>query len=625
MATSLPTTGVFSEAFQAFAMELGIFCITIAVAVALKVSSFNSGGCAASLLQLWPWRALGRPASANKLRACSTNTCQQSTAKNAPLQRLEPMATIPRTAQAAGGRTTGIKSIAQGPARSLETIMERANSKNAMEALTLYAAFRSSSHQLNIQALLRSTRHSGLDFFSAMVQSAVRAGEPQMVEQYLYDMARAKIERTLSFYESVMKVLAGKKHYRQALAVYTRLDSEGFKASPVTLSCLINFAAELGDLDSAIGFFEQLAATSTPSIRAYMVALRVYSKRQNWPKSLEVFRNMQARNVAIDSLVINSVLATGASAGKTEASEAFLHEMAKTNAEIVDVIAYNTVLKGFAHQKNACKALEMLDLMSERGVKPNCITFNTVMDAAVRGSQTEDAWNVLERMSGCGLRPDKYTCTILMKNLHEDATPKQLSKVLEIIQSALPHCDSALCSSLFRAMVQVAARLNNTALLMHAFRQMQVQHVMLTTADYELMLQTLSQQGCTTHCSTIWRDVFSPDRTHSIGQHEPHTAMVVVIFTSVMEELAKREEIEGMICVFESLRAVVAVSEPENLKEFLGSPGSQKSLERKVPHILQQCRAALIQAASRRQHSSPALKRLLELAPEHLSLETVKS
>lgn len=406
-----------------------------------------------------------------------------------------------------------------------------------------------------------------------------------------------------------MKVLAGKKHYREAISVYDRLEAEGLKASPVTLSCLINFTAELGDLDRAIGFFEKLAATSTPSIRAYMVALRVYSKRQDWTKSLEIFHSMQARGVPIDSLILNSVLSTGVSSGKNEAAAALLQQVSQSKPEIVDVISYNTVLKGFAHIKDASNALKTLDLMLEREVKANGITFNTVMDAAIRGSQVEDAWKCLERMQRVGIKPDKYTCTILMKGLHEDSTPKQLSMLLDMIQSVLPQCDSALCSSLFRGIVQVAARLNNTSLLMQVFGQMRGHGVVPTTNDYQLVVVALAEQCDSEHCSTVWR--------HILGASGGSQQMAVTVFTSVMEEFAKRDKVEGMICAFESLQATL--TEPE--KHCLGS---QKNHQSSVSHILQQCRAALIQAASRKQHCSPAFKRLLELASEQgLSLDSM--
>lgn len=619
------STVIGSEAFQSVALELVIFCATIVVAVVLKVCSFNSG-CASGFSKLWPWSAR-RPPPVKLKKGFPEDHSLHFTTKDASLPSGEDSgAPATRTRR---NVNAGARAPLEGSARTIETIMEMANNKNASEALALYADFRSSEdkhiqedgHTQSWKTSLRMARRSGLDFYSVLVQSAVRVGKPEMVEQLLDDMVSSQIERTLSFYESVMKVLAGKKHYRQALAVYNRLSSEGFKASPVTLSCLINFTAELGDLDSSIKFFEQLDATSKPSIRAYMVALRVHSKRQDWGKSLEIIRSMQARNVPIDSLILNTVLATGVAAGKTEAAEELLHEMAKAAPEVPDVISYNTVLKGYAHQKVADKALKIMELMLSRGVKPNGITFNTVMDAAVRGSQFDDAWKILDLMQEAGIRPDKYTCTILMKGLHENSTPKQLTRLIEMIQSVLPQCDSSLSGALFRGIIQVAARFKNTALLMRAFTQMQGHYVIPTTADYQLMIQTLAENGDKANCSVVWQAVLS-SATHGNDAKQSSEAVVVAICKSIMDDLAQKEQVEAMMCAFESLVAVGPATESE--KPRSGASGSPKSLESNMPRLLRQCRAALFQAASKKQNTSPAFRRLLELAPDQgVPLETL--
>merc|ERR1719486_621857 len=111
-------------------------------------------------------------------------------------------------------------------------------------------------------------------------------------------------------------------------------------------------------------------------------------------------------------------------------------------------------------------------------------------------------------MQAAGLRPDKYTCTILMKGLHEQSTPKQLSQALDMVRSVLPQCDSALSSSLFRGLIQAAARLDNAPLLMHAFSQMQQQNVALSGNDYQLIIQTLAQNQSVGECSSIWSHAF---------------------------------------------------------------------------------------------------------------------
>jgi len=569
------------DAFQSIAMELMIFCFTIAIAAMLKVSS--NRGCAvgfrqfefSSLVPVLSWLGLPR-ATTSKGQDFSSKTGERLVkVDHAPTKSCERQDI--RVKQQDGEMKVGHRTRCV-----LDTIIDQASNKNPVEALRIYADMRSSGFHCQIKELAsRSTRHSAIDVYNALVQSAVRAGEPQLVDQFLDDMSSAHIERGLSFYESVMKLLAAKKYYKEALSVYNRLDLEGLTPSPITLSCLINFAVELGESDRALGFFEQLSSTSTPSIRAYMMVLRIH--RRNWDKSLEIFRNMQARNVSIDSLILNTVLATGVAAGKINSAEALLREQAKANEKIVDAISYNTMLKGYAHQKSASKALMILDEMVERGVKPTDITFNTAMDATVRGCQLKDAWKVLERMQEAGFPGDKYTCTILLKALHDDTTPMQLSKLVQMLQIALPKTDSAQRHSLFHGILQVAGRLNNTALLLRAFNQMQEEHVVLVADDYQIMIQALAQQGDTTQCSKIWQTLLTSGTSF---QQQQNVLTAETIFKAVVDESAKNEQVEGMICAFESLRAVVTPSAPD----------AKKPLDNKTPQLLQRCRAALAQA-----------------------------
>merc|ERR1719159_1290972 len=116
-----------------------------------------------------------------------------------------------------------------------------------------------------------------------------------LVQDFLDDMQKFDITRDRCIYESAMKILAGKKCYQQALAVYSQMEQDGIEPSPVTCSCLINFAAEVGELDRAIGFFEKLSSMERPSIRAYMTILRVYAKKQDWARSIEILKDMKSR------------------------------------------------------------------------------------------------------------------------------------------------------------------------------------------------------------------------------------------------------------------------------------------------------------------------------------------
>ena len=86
------------------------------------------------------------------------------------------------------------------------------------------------------------------------------------------DMIHQHIPLPFSFYEGSLKQLAGNDRYQLALNVYERFVADWLEPSPVTLSCLISFVAEVGDMGRAAGFFEKLSSIWTPYIRAKVEA-----------------------------------------------------------------------------------------------------------------------------------------------------------------------------------------------------------------------------------------------------------------------------------------------------------------------------------------------------------------
>mmetsp|Transcript_104570 Transcript_104570/g.181631 ORF Transcript_104570/g.181631 Transcript_104570/m.181631 type:complete len:584 (+) Transcript_104570:92-1843(+) len=555
--------GVPAEILQSVGVELAIFLTTAVVAVALKGS-------------VLPTR-------------CSAGPVPDSSGYP-PAKPSKPKTKVasPREKSNSGGC---VKEGQQPRARQqlIDTIMERASGRSS-EALALYAQLRGSAQHLQ---LIDSSSYSALDFYSTLVQCAIRADRPHLIQQIFRDMAQAGVPRPLELYESAMKLLAGKKQYQQALSVYDILRSEGLQPSSVTLSCLINFTAELEEYDRALQFFEQLASSTTPSIRAYMTVLRVHAKRQDWPASKAILRDMQQRNVTIDSLVLNIALATGVAAGKTVGTTAALNEF----KEYADVVSYNTVIKGYAHQKDVSMAREMLELMVSRNVNPNLITYNTVMDAAVRKGQVDDAWQVLDQMCEAGLRPDKFSCTILVKGLQSSSTPKQLTTVVDILLQALPRCEAGLSSMMFRNIMEVAGRLKCLKLMLRVFDQLQ-EHIKPGAAEYQHLLQALLQQGDSRQAARIWQRILSD-----------HSVKSTTLFTAVIDDFSRREQVDCMIGAFESLRcAILALAAGKS-----GEPGLPASVGEK---LLQDCRSVLVRTASNKRHAGRALRNLLERAPE---------
>jgi len=450
------------ELLQSVGVELTIFIITLALALVLR-------GTSSSKKKSSPEKVVNAPRS--NVHDPHPPPVKKSTKQFHPSVQELPASSL---------------------SRKIDAIIQHASRRQSVDAVALYENLRQDGEHTAIKETMCKGEHGPADLYTMLVQCAGRSGRADLIGTLLDDMMLAGIDRSLTFYESTMKLLASKKCYNEALSVCSRLEADGLEPSPVTLSCLVSFAVEVNDSQRAINFFQRLAASSTPSIRAYMTILRVYSRRHDWLESLAVIRDMQQREAPIDSLVLNIALATGVGAGRVEDAKALLQEFSEQ--KVVDTVSYNTVMKGCAQQKDVDGAIKLLNEMSQLGVKPTSITFNTVMDAAVRSSRLADAWVVLSQMRDAGLAPDKFTCTTLMKGLQGGATSQQLTIVLDLLRNVTAESDRALCSNLFRHIIELAAKVNDPALTTRAVAQMREQRVMLPANDYQRLLQALMKQ-----------------------------------------------------------------------------------------------------------------------------------
>lgn len=398
----------------------------------------------------------------------------------------------------------------------VEAVCEAASrgstARSMTSALELYEEMKLSGHDKRLADYAKQSKRSGIDFYSALVQCAVRIGKPQMIMNFVANMRETDIPRTCAFYESAMKILAGKKLYKEALAVHNELLQDGLEPSPVTCSCLISFAVEVGDLDKAIFFYEKLAAAGEPSIRAYMTILRVFSKQGNWWRSIEVMKDMYTRGQTPDCLILNIVLATCVAADQLSQAEKLLEETLGVNKKAVDVVSYNTLIKGYAQKGELGKALASLEKMAGHGVSPNSITFNTVMDSAVRCKQPGEAWRVLKVMREAGHVPDKYSCSILVKGLHDGATRDQIQGTLDLLrgmEASDKAEDGRLREVLFHTLLEASASVKDPELVQEVFAQMKQQKVLLNSSGYGTLIKSLGADRQLPLCLKLWDDMLA--------------------------------------------------------------------------------------------------------------------
>lgn len=97
----------------------------------------------------------------------------------------------------------------------------------------------------------------------------------------------------------------------------------------------------------------------------------------------------------------------------------------------MNTVIYSTLIKGFAITRDACRAIEVFNLMQSEGVEPNLVTLNTLIDACARAGSLEKAAEILETATARGLEPDRITFSTLVKGFCIAGQVEQAITVME--------------------------------------------------------------------------------------------------------------------------------------------------------------------------------------------------
>jgi len=474
---------LLSQVLRSVSLELVIFAVTVAVALAIRTTQDGFKPLAGKVLE----------------SKVPSPEVKERLPQAAPQRR--PAGGFRKTSAEAGAIVNEI----------IDGMREQQNIRFAHRALHLYEELRAlmSRDDIKIKEVMHQSKYDAPELFTMLVHCSVRAGRHHVIEAIMDDMVKQDVPRSMNFYECTMKQLAGQKQYNLALKMYERMDADGLTPSVVTLSCLIGFAAEVGELQRAVGFFDRLSNMTTPSIRAFMTVLRVHAKRQDWNTSVETLRSMNRLGVKPDSLALNVVLATGVAADRMDAVSEFLEEIHELDmGKAVDIVSYNTLIKGFAQHGDAEGAIKAIDRLCKRGLTPNAITFNTAMDAAVRGCHFNEAWHLLEKMRSFGIKPDKFSCSILVKGLGRCLKDRDLnsswadriSSTLSLLEQVNFQLDDSLRSSLYHSVLECTVQVQHQSadLTAQVFAQMRRYQVTVSNAGHRLLMQVLPKG---TNCS----------------------------------------------------------------------------------------------------------------------------
>lgn len=293
----------------------------------------------------------------------------------------------------------------------------------------------------------------GEEFFSAFIQSAARVGKVDVVERMLRAIKRGNLEPSLRFWQTSLKMLSSRKHFTACISAHM-LFGRQLPADKVVFSCLINAALELGAPLRAVEMLQRYSEADLDP-KDHVLFFRTFVAVADVAAAEAVFRKLGKET---STLMLNLLLLTCVNAKRPDRALELVREAHKLEAggpaKIVDVVSYNTVVKGFAQANMSDKCFQCLHELLAVGLQPDDITLGTLLDACIEGRNMDAASEVVDFLVGREKQMDTVMCTLFIKGLvRASCLPKALELYEEMKKREGAGPDIVTYSVLIKALV----------------------------------------------------------------------------------------------------------------------------------------------------------------------------
>jgi len=234
-------------------------------------------------------------------------------------------------------------------------------------------------------------------------------------------------------------------------------------------------------------------------------------------KALDLLKELEASDVGIDTTAYNCVLDVCLKSGDARQGMELFAKM-KT-LEFVDVISYNTLLKG-ARSTGPLDAMSILEDMRSRNLQPNQVTYNSLINACVSKHDMPAAWRFVEEMERNHVEVDNFTCSIMMKGLKFSSSKDDVDKTLTLIERSRVCPDEVVVNSLLDACI----RLRDVKRLTSALNTFRMSGVVPSEHAYGTLIRAYGQARCLPQAQAMWTDML-----------ERHVKPSESTFTSMVE------------------------------------------------------------------------------------------
>lgn len=301
---------------------------------------------------------------------------------------------------------------------------------------------------------------------------------------------------------SALKACAKHRFFSQALAAYDQLIvplGQAVKCGCIW-SILLYAAVEASEFDRCEEFLDLLLESGGFGSHDFINMVRYLAHQQDEQGMDAVLAKLQRTPFTLDVQSRNRALAGCIAAGAPAFGE---HLLTATEAWAkADTVAFNTLMKGYAQERNVQRCFWLQQQMECCGLAASEVTYGILIDACVESGRLDDAAEIIQKLrcDGDGLNVVHFT-TFLKGLLNQGHIAEARNVLTEVMADSVIKPDLIACSLVVKALAEEGS-------IMDALEVLDEMHRIGVKPDTMLFHHILSGHSCRCNALPVIKEFF---------------------------------------------------------------------------------------------------------------------
>lgn len=277
---------------------------------------------------------------------------------------------------------------------------------------------------------------------NAFVDMSEKFTNLTILEEFLFTLRKMQRKLTLMTYGKLIMIYGQQRKSNKIGEIRIEIEREGLLPNEITYGALMESYLKCGLIEKVEEVYQEFVNKGKFSCNViiYTTLIRALSKKRDFDSAMAIYHKMLRENCKLNLIAYNSLLDCCVKCGKYAEMLRIFEEMLKeyekpnkgVNSAEPDLITYSTSIKGMCKVGEMGKAMELYQIMKQKGLKLDEILFNSLLDGFAKTEicNTNESEGLIADMAKYKIPFSNYTYSILIKLY---AKKKQVDKAINLL------------------------------------------------------------------------------------------------------------------------------------------------------------------------------------------------